>query len=137
MAQPVVAKLIVIDGDNNYLLLHRGGGHPLYPNDPDVPGGSLESGEQPIDTMLREIDEEVGLKLDADATKLLANGDSFSDDGTMYYVYETRLNYRPDVMLSWEHETYAWVSRKEFIVAASEAIDVYMHMVESVVAAQA
>ena len=49
-----VAKLVIIDNENKYLLMYRSG-HPTFGDDPDLPGGTLEGREQPVDTMVREV----------------------------------------------------------------------------------
>ena len=39
-----VAKLVIIDSDDKYLLMHRSD-HPTFGVDPDLPGGTLEDDE--------------------------------------------------------------------------------------------
>jgi 8-oxo-dGTP pyrophosphatase MutT (NUDIX family) len=52
-----VAKLVIVDNQGKYLLMHRSE-HPRFGTDPDLPGGTLEGSEEPIQTMLREVLEE-------------------------------------------------------------------------------
>jgi 8-oxo-dGTP pyrophosphatase MutT (NUDIX family) len=51
-----VAKLILRDQNDRYLLLYRSN-HPTFGNDPDLPGGTLEVGEDPIRALIREAEE--------------------------------------------------------------------------------
>src|SRR5580704_10647282 len=47
---------------NNRLLLgHRTAARGAYPNAWDLPGGHVESGEAPLDALVRELSEEVGV----------------------------------------------------------------------------
>lgn len=120
-----VAKVVLIDNRDRYLIFQRGD-HPTFPNDPDLPGGTLEEGEEPLEAMIREVEEEAGIKLDRDGTRLLYQGADYSAHGTQYNLYEYQIDYRPDVIISWEHESYAWVSRQEFLKRAHQAADTYM-----------
>ncbi len=127
----MVAKVVMIDEGNNYLLMKRSN-HPRFLNDPDLPGGTIEDGESPLDAMIREVIEEAGVTLDPSAVTKLYQGDDYSYHHTEYSLYEARLSNRPTVTISWEHDSYAWVSREEFLRQAHDAADTYMHMVYEV-----
>jgi len=126
-----VAKLIVIDDKNNYLLMHRSD-HPTFPNDPDLPGGIVEEGESSLDAMLREVIEEVGFSIDRKVVKKLYSGTEYSTHHTHYSLYVAKLMKRPEVALSWEHSSYNWLARDLFLGKAKNAKDTYMHMVYDV-----
>ena len=126
-----VAKIVIVDENDRYLLLKRSN-HPRFPNDPDLPGGTIEAGEGPVRAMLREVTEEVGIVLDPKAVAEKYVGQEFSARHTMYHLYETHVQRRPDVIISWEHASYAWVSRQEFLEQVSNAVDNYMRMVYQV-----
>lgn len=123
-----VAKLVVVDGDNKYLLMYRSS-HPLFGMDPDLPGGTLEDGEQPLDTMIREVQEEAGVDVLASQARLLYQGTDYSLHNTEYSLYTATFDTRPKVTLSWEHSSYEWLSRDEFLEKARPAKDTYMQMV--------
>ena len=126
-----VAKLIIIDNDNKYLLMYRNS-HPTFGPDPDLPGGTLEEGEQPIETMIREVKEEAGIEISTSQVRLLYQGGDYSTHGTEYSLYSAALYGRPDVTISWEHSSYKWIVHNEFLETIKDAKDTYMHMVYTV-----
>lgn len=122
-----VAKLVIIDKDGKYLLLYRNK-HPRFGNDPDLPGGTLEEGESSLEAMLREVQEEAGIRIDEDAVEEVYAGTDYSKHGTYYSLFVTRIHARPEVVLSWEHASYAWLDRDDFLQQARGAKDTYMQM---------
>jgi 8-oxo-dGTP pyrophosphatase MutT (NUDIX family) len=126
-----VAKLVIVDAKNKYLLMYRSA-HPVFGEDPDLPGGTLEKGEQPVDTMIREAREEAGIIVDKDAVTKAYEGNEYSAHGTVYSLFTLKLDDRPHVMMSWEHSTFEWLERDVFLKKAAQAQDTYMHMVHDV-----
>lgn len=126
-----VAKLVLIDGRGKYLLMQRSD-HPIFGNDPDLPGGTLEEGELPLETMIREVFEEAAIVIDRDTVTEVYTGTDYSAHGTHYSLYITRLQHTPDVVISWEHSLYEWLDRELFLEKASRANDTYMRMVYDV-----
>lgn len=126
-----VAKLVVVDNQNKYLMMYRSD-HPRFGIDPDLPGGTLEDGELPIETMLREVMEEAGVLIDKSAVESAYSGSDYSVHGTHYSLFVAKLNERPGITISWEHSSYKWLNRNEFLEKAKGAKDTYMHMVYDV-----
>lgn len=58
-----VAAGALVRGDA-VLLCHRHPDRRWYPNVWDVPGGHIEHGESPIDALVRELHEELGITID-------------------------------------------------------------------------
>lgn len=126
-----VAKLIVVDDQNKHLVMYRGD-HPKFGRDPDIPGGTAEIGESPLETMLREVYEEAGIVIGESEVKHLYSGTEHSERGTRYSLFIVNVNVRPEVVMSWEHSAYEWIDRSEFLERAKSAKDTYMHMVYDV-----
>lgn len=126
------AKVLIIDEHDQYLLLWRGD-HPRLPNDPDLPGGTVEAGETNADAAVREVYEEAGIIINQNDIELLYNGLDYSTHGIEYSLYLTKIKTRPEVVISWEHTSYEWLPREAFLKKAKDAADSYMHMVHDVV----
>lgn len=123
-----VAKLVIIDDDDKYLMVYRSE-HPTFGNDPDLPGGTLENDEEPVDTMVREVYEEAGVVIDEAVIQKVYEGTDYSRHKTHYSLYVAKLDYRPVILMSWEHSAYEWLDRGDFLEKAKSANDTYMHMV--------
>lgn len=108
--------------------MHRGD-HPTFGRDPDLPGGTLEGNETLLETMLREVSEEAGLDVDASSVKEIYSGTDYSNHGTLYALFSTKLKVLPEIVMSWEHSSYEWLDKDEFIKKANNANDTFMHMV--------
>jgi 8-oxo-dGTP pyrophosphatase MutT (NUDIX family) len=123
-----VSKLIIIDNEGKYLLMYRSE-HPAYGIDPDLPGGTVEEGEDPAAGMIREVLEESGIEIPPADVEEIYHGAVYSKHDTDYSLYITKLDHRPEVKMSWEHSSYEWLGKQEFLERAKSANDTYMHMV--------
>lgn len=123
-----VAKLVLVNAEDKYLLLYRDD-HPSYGNDADLPGGTLEDNEDPVAGVCREVMEETGLKIDASLISFVHSDNKHSAEGTVYLLYSTKIHKAPVIKLSWEHVSYEWLNKNEFLEKARSAQDTYMHMV--------
>lgn len=126
-----VAKLLIIDSNDKHLLMYRSN-HPTFGSDPDLPGGTWEEGESLLETMVREVEEEIGLIVDAESAEEIYSGADYSQHGTHYSFFISRLDERPEIRMSWEHSAYEWLDLKTFLEKARSANDTYMHMVHDV-----
>lgn len=59
-------------------------------------------------------------------------GLDYSTHGTHKSLFVAKLEKRPEIVMSWEHSAYEWISREAFLDAAKNAKDDYMHMVYAV-----
>jgi mutator protein MutT len=60
-AREIVAGLLVRAG--RVLLCHRSAGRQWFPDVWDLPGGHVERGEAPIKALARELQEELGIRI--------------------------------------------------------------------------
>jgi 8-oxo-dGTP pyrophosphatase MutT (NUDIX family) len=127
-----VSKVLIIDEQNNYLMMWRSD-HPNFPNDPDLPGGTIEADESPEVAAAREVEEEAGILITPSELTHLYTGTEYSTHQTEYSLYSINLTTRPPVTISWEHASYEWLSRDAFLNAAKNSADTYMHMVHDAV----
>lgn len=128
-----VAKVLLVDPDGFGLLLLRSD-HPTFPNDPDLPGGTVEVGEAVDVAAIREVLEETGIDIADVSLTHLYTGSEYSHHDTTYTLYSATLPNRPEVVISWEHASYEWVPLDEFVSRAGAATDTYMQMVHDTLA---
>ena len=110
--------LIRRQSDGKYLLLTCS----LWPENlrrsqkPDLPGGVVEVDEQIEEGLLREVREEAGLDLLPGSLQL---GRCFTyldgDVSSNFLVYVAEVTGDEEVVLSWEHESYQWLTAKELL----------------------
>lgn len=100
----------ILNSKQQMLLVQRAL-HDTYPGLWEMPGGGVEWGEDPKDAVVREIEEEAGLMIEA--VKPLAIKSSMSPKGNhvIRIAYLCKL-IKPDqeVTLSEEHSAFQWVS---------------------------
>lgn len=121
-----VAK-ILLQYNEEYLMIHRSN-HPTFGADPDLPGGKGEIGESSLDTVLREVHEEIGLELNVSELRELYAGTNYSRHGTFYSLFIVELAEKPAITMSWEHSSFEWIDKTDFIHKATGANDTCMHM---------
>src|SRR5690606_17470301 len=103
-----------------------------FGTDPDLPGGTLEDNETLLEAMVREVAEEVGFSIDGALAQELYVGTEYSSHGTLYALFVATFEERPEIVMSWEHSSYEWLEREEFLERAKNANDTFMHMVHDV-----
>lgn len=131
---PPVAKLLIVDSKQQYLMLYRSA-HPTLPaGDPDIAGGLIETGESPAVGVVREALEETGVLVPIDELEILYQGVAFSSVGRQYTLYQYQVASQPAIELSWEHQAYEWLPEGQFVSKCQQAADRYMGMVASIIA---
>lgn len=122
-----ITKLVMSGPDDKYLLMYRNE-HPLYGTDPDLPGGIQEKGETSLEAVLREVQEETGVVIDAHLVHEVYRGSEYSEHGTEYVLFTARVPVRSKIVMSWEHSSYEWIPLAKFLEKSKAANDTYMHM---------
>lgn len=106
----VSQKAIILNQKNDILLLQRSdkvesGGKW------NLPGGGFEEGEQPTDSIKREIVEEVGIEV-VDINPFGFYSFKNKEDNLIVIYYKSKIP-STDIKLNWEHESFRWVTREE------------------------
>ena len=105
----------VIFKEGKILLIVKSNSEKMNPNTVDIPGGRLDFGEMPEESLKREIIEEVGL--DVEILGILRCWSFIKKEKNFQLVGVTFLcNYRSgNVALSDEHTSFLWVEPREII----------------------
>ena len=104
-------RVVVVSGKNNILLVKGWYGAGQW----GLPGGGVKRGETPVQAAMREIEEETGLKLEADqltfADQLKAKEYGLRCPSGIYLV---KLKNQPKLKpRKWELRDVAWVSKDD------------------------
>lgn len=119
------AKAILFDKNGRILVLWRSGTHPRHAHHLDFPGGLIDEGELPEDAVSREIFEETGLDVPASDLELVKTHHPRTGSTQRFYVANLNLS-APEIVISWEHESYKWLSLDEFMAEPiPAAADIY------------
>ena len=103
------AKVLITNNEGKILCLFRAANHPEYPKHPDLPGGEVEGGEEPVDAAIREIKEETNLDLLSSSLKLVYSKQT--DIPQVNIIFTAKIDEKdPKIVLGWEHERYKWVT---------------------------
>jgi len=101
-------SVIGLMNDNKVLILQRGSTANWMPNKWSIVGGVIEEGEVPIESMIRECEEEIGLKpfnVSYDH-KIMT-----TDSGEIYYFNGTLKS--NNIKLDYENSAYKFISKNE------------------------
>lgn len=112
----LTAKVFVINKDGLILAIRRSKTDPRRPLTWDLPGGVVEHGEDPTETAGRELTEETGLR--SKDTKIIATRTTNENRYIVRLIYVTHFDQDESHMtitLSYEHDQYKWVTKKEFV----------------------
>jgi len=104
-------KALIFNKQGKILLLRRSAKTPASGR-LDFVGGGLDRGEDPLAGIRREIKEETGLRI-SKVQPIVATSHFEGDDFIILIFYKVNVA-ASRVKLSWEHDEFRWVSRKEF-----------------------
>jgi 8-oxo-dGTP pyrophosphatase MutT (NUDIX family) len=101
-------SVIGLMNDNKVLILQRGSTANWMPNKWSIVGGVIEEGEVPIESMIRECEEEIGLK---PSNVSYDHKIMTTDSGEIYYFNGTLKS--KNVKLDYENSAYKFISKDE------------------------
>lgn len=123
----LITKLVVVNEEGSILTMRRSKDAPRRPWTWDFPGGIVEYGEQPLESVLREAEEESGLHFALQDISLIhvATHPRGKEHGALVF-YSAQHTGEP-VRLSYEHAEYKWATKEEF--QSLETPDVFKEVV--------
>lgn len=111
MEKILVAKAYLINSGGLILVLRRSETDTNRPLTWDLPGGSVEDGEDPKDAVIRETEEESGIKLNDPRIFITKTTNKTGYViRLLYYAYVKDEN----IIVSSEHDLFKWVKRDQF-----------------------
>jgi 8-oxo-dGTP diphosphatase len=112
----IVVKTFIFRKDGRLLAIKRRHDDLISPGDWDVPGGSIKYGENFLDGIVRETNEEVRLKIAPNSFKLVYSFTEIKDAINVVRLYfAVQQNEYEEVVLSHEHSEYKWITVDEAI----------------------
>lgn len=113
MNQRVVMEGIVYDNQRRALIVQRSEDES-FPNKWELPSGKVEIGENPIEALERELEEEVNIKVTASRCVNVRDYTTSDRHNVLIaYIMEPLNDNHEKVALSEEHQDFAWVSEQE------------------------
>lgn len=108
----VAVKALIVD-DGKFIMMKRHDNDQFRPGEDDLPGGTIEFGEDPVTGLKREIKEEISLEVDVIAPSrvwTLMKGKDIQVIGITFFCRKTG----GKETLSPEHSEFRWVSIKHY-----------------------
>ena len=119
MTKVVATSKVLIVNEKDDLLILKIGVHTQQPERShtlDLPGGFVDNGESERDGAAREIKEETDIDIDGRDLVLVWSETNYYEDqdtSVTHMIYLIKLDHTPNVVISWEHESYEWVPLTE------------------------
>jgi len=108
-----VSKVFLENENKEILLLRRSKTAQHRALKWDLPGGWVEEDEEPLEACKRELIEETGIT--AKTIKIVEETTENIEHGVLQRFYAQASVVGSVVKLSYEHDTYIWVTHKEFL----------------------
>lgn len=125
------AKAIIRRADGRALQLRRSESHPHIPLTPDIPGGTIDDGEDAVAALIREVREEVGLDVSTAHIQLFSEMVQQDEHLTASIaLYEiTDVDDNQEIVLSYEHDSYEWVELEDLKESGFYAMSVQKYVI--------
>ena len=135
-AQAVVVAVGALIQDGQVLLAHRSPSRRWYPNVWDLPGGHVERGESPLQALVRELHEELGVQVSERCCKavtalILTAGDGVGELRLSIWSVQHWLG-TPVNRCHEEHDQIGWVGVDD-LADLTLAHDHYRYLLPSLI----
>lgn len=115
-SEALVMAAVIVDERGRAFVQRRSPQRRLFPGCWDLVGGHVEAGEDPVESLAREVQEETGWRL-TDVVALLQRFSWTGSDGRTRQEYDYLVRVSGDLSapdLEWDkHPEYAWVTEAE------------------------
>lgn len=107
----LVAKAVLQAPDGSVLMIRRSSTDKRRPLQWDLPGGFVDDEDENFTAaVIREIDEETGLKADHDKLDLTYTKTAMTPHGNTCWLFFVGPISQTDVKLSFEHDKFEWMT---------------------------
>lgn len=105
---------VIENEEGSILILQRSAANDVLPGYWDLPGGTLEDGEDPTQGAVRETEEETGLNIESPRLFFhWSNIDTEKDKQFVTLVFSVKVGSVGVVLNPEEHDAYAWITPQE------------------------
>ena len=111
--QIAVANKAVIKAKGKYLILLKSDLEDVNPNSYDLPGGRMSYGEQPEESLKREVKEEAGLEIEIKGVTDIWSFVMKDKKLQLVGITWACIAQSTEIKLSPEHSSFEWVSYEE------------------------
>ena len=114
MDKGLIIHTVIYDNERKVLIIKRAKINDILPEYWDIPGGTLEDGEDPVNGAIREAKEETGLEIaNLQLFFEYSNVDTTKNKQFVTLVFAAKYPGGEIVLNSEEHEEYAWIASEE------------------------
>ena len=114
MQKGLIVHTVIENEEGSVLILQRSKASDVLPEYWDIPGGTLEDGEDPAQGAVRETEEETRLNIkDPRLFFQWSNIDTGKDKQFITLVFHAKVNSVNVVLNPEEHDAYAWISPQD------------------------
>ncbi|HEX8946626.1 MAG TPA: NUDIX hydrolase [Candidatus Paceibacterota bacterium] len=112
----IIVHTVVINSEGKFLLIKRASCEEHYPDLWDIPGGTLEPGEDPIEAAVREVKEESGLVVtDYELFAYTSKVDLAKNKQFLRLIFKARYKSGEVVLEPREHDDYRWIDPADVV----------------------
>jgi len=114
MQKGIIVHTVVEREDGKILITRRAAVNDVLPEYWDIPGGTLEDGEDPAQGAIREAKEEAGVGVSSPRLFFYtSNVDTQKNKQFITLVFRAQYNGEEIVLNPEEHDQFAWIEPKE------------------------
>lgn len=113
----VIAKVIIVRPDGQILALRRSETDTRRPLQWDFPGGFVEPGEEFRTAVMREAEEEAGIRLTEppELAYAMSEHEQEKDVAGTWLLFVAHVTDTPEVRTSYEHDQYRWAKPRDLL----------------------